>query len=243
MEFRQNTTVKSATGETVGRVSHFVIDPRTNEITDLVVEKGFLFMEDRVVPIQSVATADENEIRLLPGRGEPEDFPRFEQTYYVHRGEYGTEPGQFTGMSAYYYYPPVAGMGSWGAMPIVPPVAPPGGQVGMAHPAGLMNTPPVREADALASQGVNNEKIDEDMGVALRTGADVYSSDGELVGQIHEVFTSAESNRVTHILISQGLVGKTYKLLPVHWVGAMTADRVDLGTSARVVEDLPNYRR
>ena len=40
MQFKQNSTVKSASGETVGRVSHFVIDPRTNEITHLVVEKG-----------------------------------------------------------------------------------------------------------------------------------------------------------------------------------------------------------
>jgi uncharacterized protein YrrD len=243
MQFKQNTTVKSATGETVGRVNHFVIDPRTNEITDLVVEKGFLFMEDRVVPIQSVEYADEDEIRLAPGRGEPDDFPLFESQYYVRTDEYSTEPGVFPTRSAYYYYPPVAGMGSWGAVPVVPPAGAPGLAAGVPQPGGLMNSPVAHEADSLASQGVNNEAIMEDDVVALHTGADVFSSDGHLVGQIDEIFTSAESNRVTHVLISQGLIGKTYKMLPMHWIANLSGERVDLGTSAKVVEDLPDYRR
>jgi sporulation protein YlmC with PRC-barrel domain len=207
MKFKQNSTVKSATGETVGRVSHFVIDPRSNEITHLVVEKGFLFMEDRVVPVESVATADEDEIRLRPGRGEPEDFPLFETQYYIRSGEYSTEPDLYPSMSAYYYYPPVAGMGSWGAVPIVPPVSAPGMQSGMTQSAGPMNVSPINDAGTEA-----REAVDElpEHSVAVRKGADVYSSDGTLVGQVDEVFTSADSNRVTHILISQGLLVKNY---------------------------------
>ena len=240
MQFRQNSTVKSAKGETVGRVSHFVIDPNTNEITHLVVEKGFLFMEDRVIPIQSVASADGDEIRLAPGRGnETEDFPLFESSYYIRPGEYSTEPDLYPSMSAYYYYPPVPGMGSWGAAPVVPPVAPPGMQVGTPQAAGPMYTEPINDAGLTSREA--REELPENA-VVVRKGADIYSSDGQLVGQVDEVFTSAESNRVTHILMSQGLLAKSYKLLPIHWVGAMTAERVDLGTSARVIEDLPEYQ-
>src|SRR5690606_10366687 len=228
-------TVKSANGETVGRVSHFVIDPRTDEITHLVVEKGFLFMEDRVVPIESVASADENEIRLAPGRGnEPEDFPLFESSYYVKPGEYSTDAGLYPSLSAYYYYPPVPGMGSWGAMPVVPPVGPPGMQAGTPQPAGPMNSAPINDAGIVSREA--SEELPQHS-VAVRKGADIYSNDGQLVGQVDEVFTSAESNRVTHILMSQGLLAKSFKLLPIHWVGKMTAERVDLGTSARVIED------
>jgi uncharacterized protein YrrD len=239
MQFKQNSTVRSASGETLGRVSHFVIDPRTNEITHLVVEKGFLFMEDRVIPIQSVATADGDVIQLAPGRGnEAEDFPLFESSYYVRPGEYSTEPDLYPSQSAYYYYPPVPGMGSWGAAPVVPPVAPPGMQVGTPQPASAMFTDPANDA------GITSREASEELpehSVAVKKGADIYSSDGQLVGQVDEVFTSAESNRVTHILMSQGLLVKNFKLLPIHWVGSMTADRVDLGTSARVIEDLPEY--
>jgi uncharacterized protein YrrD len=239
MQFKQNSIVKSANGETIGRVSHFVIDPRTNEITHLVVEKGFLFMEDRVVPIQSVATADEDEIRLAPGRGnEPEDFPLFESSYYIRPGEYSTEPDLYPSQSAYYYYPPVPGMGSWGAAPVVPPVAPPGMQVGTPQPAGPMNSAPVNDTGIVSREA--SEELPEHA-VAVKKGADIYSSDGQLVGQVDEVFTSAESNRVTHLLMSQGLLAKKFKLLPIHWVAEMTADRVDLGTSAHVIEDLPEY--
>lgn len=240
MQFKQNSTVKSASGETIGRVNHFVIDPRTNEITHLVVEKGFLFMEDRVIPIQSVATADGDVIHLAPGRGsESEEFPLFESSYYVRPGEYSTEPDLYPSQSAYYYYPPVPGMGSWGAAPVVPPVAPPGMQVGMAQPTGTMFTDPVNDA------GITSREASEELpehSIAVKKGADIYSSDGQLVGQVDQVFTSAESNRVTHILMSQGLLAKTFKLLPIHWIGTMTADRVNLGTSARVIEDLPDYQ-
>lgn len=240
MQFKQNSTVKNANGETVGRINHFVIDPRSNEITHLVVEKGFLFMEDRVIPIQSVASAEGDEVRLAPGRGnEQEEFPLFESSYYIRPGEYSTEPDLYPSQSAYYYYPPVPGMGSWGAMPVVPPVGPPGMQVGTPQSAGPMNSSPVNDA------GVVSREASEELpshAVAVKKGADVYSSDGQLVGQVDEMFTSTESNRVTHVLISQGLLVKGYKLLPIHWIGNMTAERVDLGTSARVIEDLPEYQ-
>ncbi len=240
MQFRQNSTVKSASGETVGRVSHFVIDPRSNEITHLVVEKGFLFMEDRVIPIQSVASTDGDIVQLAPGRGNDlEEFPLFESSYYIRPGEYSTEPDLYPSQSAYYYYPPVPGMGSWGAMPVVPPAGPPGMQVGTPQFAGPMNSAPINDA------GVVSREASEELpahAVAVQKGADIYSSDGQLVGQVDEVFTSAESNRVTHLLMSQGLLVKGYKLLPIHWVGKITADRVDLGTSARVIEDLPEYQ-
>jgi uncharacterized protein YrrD len=240
MKFRQNSTVKSATGETLGRVSHFVIDPRSNEITHLVVEKGFLFMEDRVIPIESVASAVEDEILLAPGRGsKPEEFPLFESSYYIRPGEYSTEPDLYPSQSAYYYYPPVPGMGSWGATPVVPPVGPPGMQVGSPQPAGAMFTDPANDAGLVTREA--SEELPEHS-VAVKKGTDIYSSDGQLVGQVDEVFTSAESNKVTHILMSQGLLVKGFKLLPIHWVAKMSADRVDLGTSARVIEDLPEYQ-
>lgn len=216
MELKQNSIVKSATGETVGRVSHFVIDPRTNEISHLIVEKGFLFMEDRVVPMQAVAHSSGDEITLAPGKGEPEDFPLFDQSYYVKPGEYSTEPDTFPSLSTYYYYPPVTVAGG------VPATAMAGGP----------------RLDATIAEAT--EEL-PDNSVALRKGADVYSSDGHLVGQIDQVVTAPDSSRVSHVIMSQGLLMKTYKLLPIHWLGEMSSERVDLGTSKTVIDDLPDY--
>ena len=43
-----------------GRLSRVVIDPSTDRVTALIVEKGFLQREDRVIPVTAVkATADE----------------------------------------------------------------------------------------------------------------------------------------------------------------------------------------
>jgi uncharacterized protein YrrD len=47
-----------------GRLHKVVVDRETQEVSDLVVEKGFLMKQDRVLPIELVDKATQNEIRL-----------------------------------------------------------------------------------------------------------------------------------------------------------------------------------
>jgi sporulation protein YlmC with PRC-barrel domain len=46
MQFKENAEVFTSTGEKDGRIDRVVIDPNSNELTHLVVKKGFLFTKD-----------------------------------------------------------------------------------------------------------------------------------------------------------------------------------------------------
>ena len=54
MEFKEGAVVFSSDDKKVGHIRRVVIDPKTEEVTHLVIEKGFLFVEDRVIPIEEV---------------------------------------------------------------------------------------------------------------------------------------------------------------------------------------------
>ncbi|MBN2390589.1 MAG: PRC-barrel domain-containing protein, partial [Anaerolineae bacterium] len=51
MEFIKNAPVFTATHERVGHVDRVVINPQTEEVTHIVIRKGFIFAENKVLPI------------------------------------------------------------------------------------------------------------------------------------------------------------------------------------------------
>jgi hypothetical protein len=75
--------------------------------------------------------------------------------------------------------------------------------------------------------------------VALKEGARVVSADDEHVGNIEHVFTDSEFGKVTHFIITQGLLLTTRKTLPIEWVKIITDDEVYLNVEAQKVEELP----
>jgi uncharacterized protein YrrD len=78
--------------------------------------------------------------------------------------------------------------------------------------------------------------------VALKEGARVISDDDETVGSVERLLTDPRSNRVTHFVISQGLLMKERKMVPVDWVRLMEEDKVHLAVGKGVVDRLPEYR-
>lgn len=82
LQFKQNAGVFTATGEAVGHIDRVVVDPHTNVVTHIVVQKGFLFKEDKVVPIDLVAEATEDQIKLREDAGDLHALPPFEEKHY-----------------------------------------------------------------------------------------------------------------------------------------------------------------
>ncbi|MBN1246531.1 MAG: PRC-barrel domain-containing protein [Anaerolineae bacterium] len=75
-----------------GKLTHVVIDPSTQRVTDLVVEKGFLQKEDRVIPVSAVDQASGDEIRVDIVAEDFEAFPEYdEQTVRLPAGGYRGE--------------------------------------------------------------------------------------------------------------------------------------------------------
>ena len=77
--------------------------------------------------------------------------------------------------------------------------------------------------------------------MALEEGAKVISRDGEHVGNVEQVITESQDNRVTHFVISEGFLLKERKLVPAVWVTDVAEDEIHLSVESSLFEHLPEY--
>ena len=64
MEFINGTKVLTSDGRDAGNLHRVVIDPDTKQVTHIVIQKGFLFKDDKVVNIAKVIAASADQIVL-----------------------------------------------------------------------------------------------------------------------------------------------------------------------------------
>lgn len=76
--------VRARDGEEIGSVDRAIVDPRTNEVTDIVVSTGAIFGRDIVVPREDVerANQDGDTIQLDLTKDELERLPDFMPEQY-----------------------------------------------------------------------------------------------------------------------------------------------------------------
>lgn len=205
MQFKDGTDVVTRDGEKVGSVDRVVFDPRTKKLTHLVVHKGFLLPEDKLIPIDYVGNASEDRVVLRDDiSGEMENFPDFELREYI---PLGVEDAYATDFAApMFWYPPYGA--AWTHQP--------------AHT-------------------VNVEQNIPEGAIALQEGANVIAEDDTHVGDVERILTDSATNRVTHLVISSGLLFKTRKLVPMNWVLHAKDNRVRLGVSADFMDRLPAF--
>ncbi len=211
MRLKEGLTIYDADGDKVGDIARVVLDPVTMNVTHVVVEKGFVFKEDRVVPAGALKDADDGAVYLDPGC-DAGDFPPFEERTYLGFDPATRAYDPATAPTTLIFFPPV---GSWGIPSYVESPAPAG------TPDAVRNVP--------------------DGSVALEAGADVYGADGESLGRIAEVVTGSATGHVTHLVIEEGLLFKDRKLVPSAWVASVADDGVRLAVSSDVIESVPEY--
>ncbi len=224
MEFKQGTHVYTSDGKNVGSIDRVVLDPRTDEVTDLIVRKGW-FSEDKVVPLALVETTSEDRVTLDKAEHDLPTLLKFEETYYAPAYDNQPQGGDSAYPQGYaapvYSYPPL-GMAWWGWGY--------GGNTGYA--------PDMVEPDYM-------KRVQDNIPVgtvAVKEGARVLSLEGDHIGNVDEVFTEAATNRVTHLIISQGLLFKERKLIPTNWIKLAGEDDVMLTVKTKVVHKLPEYK-
>ena len=218
MQFKENAEVVTSEGDKVGQIDRVVMDPRSKELTHLVVKKGFLFTRDKVLPLDLVETATDDRVVLKAGEEDPDRFPDFEETHYVPIEK--TEPsakGRSDHLSPLAWYYPVPGGAWWHVRRLGYP--------------GIPKPPYVRRTEVNIPEGT----------VALEEGAKVIDTDGEHLGDVERVYADEAEQRVTHLLISKGLLSKSRKLIPSMWVDSVREDEVRLSISERLIEALPEY--
>jgi uncharacterized protein YrrD len=74
--------------------------------------------------------------------------------------------------------------------------------------------------------------------VALKDGARVITAEGKHVGNVERVLADPSADEVTHLLISNGLLLKEKKLIPMKWVRSLDEEKVHLRVQRDLVENL-----
>ena len=226
MQFKKGTPVYTASGDEVGHIDRVVLDPQTNEVVGVVVRKGFLFTEDKVILMNAIARSVEDQVVLRADIKDLDSMPTYEDVQYIPLSEANVEKDAITPNTAdisyaapVYWYPPVG----LGAMY-------PGG-AGYAGVAPITNEGYVTKTDKNIPEGT----------VALKEGARVISSDDKHVGNLERIFTENVKDKATHFLISQGLFFKATKLVPMSWVKTVQDNEVLLTVPAELLNRLPDY--
>jgi uncharacterized protein YrrD len=215
MKLTKGSDVFTSTGEKLGTLRRVIIDPQTMEVTHVVVEKGFLFTTDRVVPVDQLHAQDDERIALADAQQDFDQFPVFEESHYVTLDENDRPVSEAEGA---YWYPPVD-LAWWrtGAtyMGYYPPI-----------PNYVLRT---------------NQNIPEGT-IALEEGARVISKDGNHVGNVDQVIVDPEDNRATHFVVNEGLLFTNKKLIPVTWISSINEDDVKLSVASGTLERLPEHK-
>lgn len=218
MQFKKDADVFAANGEHVGQIDRVVIDPHTKQLSQVVVRKGWFFTEDKVVPVEMIAGTTEDKVTLRQDAGELEDLPDFQETHYVAASEEELARGSYTApyIPSLYWYPPAFPLGGYPA---------PGYFAGAVEPGYVVET---------------EQNIPEGT-VALKEGAKVIAADGDQVGNIEQLVADSKTDRITHLVISQGLFLKEKKLVPSNWIETVDEGEVHLAVGSHIVDDLRSY--
>jgi uncharacterized protein YrrD len=215
MQFKENADVLTSDDEKVGRIDRVVIDPKSLEVTHLVVKKGFLFTKDKVIPVDLVEATAEKGVVLKAGTEGPDELPDFEETHHVpveDVASFRRERPEYN--RPLIWYGPLGGIPWWerSAYP------------GYPRPAFVKRT------DRNIPEGT----------IPLQEGAKVLSRNGDRVGEVERIYAEPDEQRATHLLISRGLLSKEKKLVPSHWVDHVLEDEVRLSVESDFLEQLPD---
>ena len=204
MEITTGTSVYGRKGAKVGEVSHIVLDGRTDEVTHIVVSKGWLLPRDIVVAREDVQEVTEDAVRLRLDEEQLDAQPDFIEAHYAGPEEGRSLPAGYTPQSVLYG-------------PLVPPVG-----AGWYLPDHTMYTarPEMIETEMNVPEG----------SVTLSEGMDVWAGD-EKAGTLAGVRIHPQSERVSHIVVSQGWLFPEERVLPVVEITAVDERGIHLAPS------------
>ncbi len=74
--------------------------------------------------------------------------------------------------------------------------------------------------------------------IPMKEGARVLTVEGKPVGNVEGVLADPEFDQVTHLLVSNGLIAKERKLVPISWVMSLGEEEVLLRVKKPSVEKL-----
>lgn len=198
-----------------GKVSGVVLNPGHDEITHIVVRRGFIFPIDVVVPIDTVAEVADHRVNLSISGRVAARMPTFEAS--------ASEPLEVSDQDA-------SGLGPrgepniWAGNPIV--TLPP-----------LLST-----ATNVQPYVVEYWRNIPEQSLVLRDGLPVRTRDGVVVGGLDELVTDPATHAVTDIVVRQDRLLGRRKAVPVAWIERSDEKTgILLAVGREQVAELRNY--
>jgi sporulation protein YlmC with PRC-barrel domain len=175
MRLDLDAKVRAHDGEEIGSIDRAIVDPRTNEVTHVVVRTGAIFGRDIVVPREDLerANQDGDTVQLDLSKDELEKFPDFEME------RYGTPPPTWVAPEGYGF--PASGY-AW-------PIA--------MDP--MMGPVPMMIPDELAESELENPEQ-----VTLTKGALVLDRDNDDIGVVDDVRFDADTGQLQGFVLRVG---------------------------------------
>jgi hypothetical protein len=226
-----------------GEIVRVVVDPIKRAITHLVVEGRYGQDVGRLVPIELVETATQQELRLNCTRVKFEALEPAEETNFLPgaSGHWGYQQNQMLSMP--FFGLRGMGMGGLGMGGLGMGGMGMGG-LGMGMGGlgigglGIGGLGMGGMGMGGGPRAITSDKVPAGE-VEIRRGQRVNASDGP-IGRIHGFVVNPSDHQVTHILLDEGhLWGKKEVCVQISAVSGIDDDGVHLSLSKREVGDLP----
>lgn len=226
-------------GEHIGNLSRYVLDPKTKKVAFIVFKHGLVEPTEFVISMNLVDHVDDEGIHLKNLHvSKLDDLTRFMEDDYIITDEHAMLDKGYVSdamISNYYYYPSLP----FGSMGIMPPIETYTDSPSTTAPTPTQMGIPVEGEEPVIDQKKENIPSED---FALREGARVLSSDEKHLGNVDQIIIDPDDDRITHLVISRGLLLKERKVIPIDWVYNADADNVYLTMKSDFMQHLPDYK-
>ena len=83
MDFHIGAAIVNPDGDRLGKLTHVIVDPTTNEVVEIVLGESGLMGRDVIVPVGAVNTADHDEVMIQLNKEQLDKLQSFSDSNYI----------------------------------------------------------------------------------------------------------------------------------------------------------------
>lgn len=105
--------------------------------------------------------------------------------------------------------------------------------------SGDKNSKTIDQAQRLFERGLIRLEQTNGLTVEVTRGMAILANEGQEVGKLAAVVVEADSQKVSHLLLSRLRLSPEYRLIPVNLIEQISRETILLGVGGQIVESLP----
>jgi uncharacterized protein YrrD len=233
MQIELGAHVRSRDDHDIGIIKHLILDPQTEEIKVVVIEKGLFLPEDREVPRSALQVINQDEARLSYTAEEVKHLPHFDESQYIDPPAETTQ--RFFGF-------PVGGL-LWPTNAASIGYGP----TSMAYSPGIipgsLAIGPEDFGEPLSEEELELRRKRALENAVIAAGSDVFSREGDKVGEVDNITFDTETGHPITLVISRGFFLREELALPATVIASVDDGAVTLSISKAQLQTAPHEPR